>query len=166
MGPVAVVILLPGVDLGAAVHPAPDSVSAASQPATARHPAPARCRGRQTQAPEVQALPHRVLSLRGPSVRIDIAEVQTAEGKLCLFVGIDRTAKFVAARLVATADRRTAWEFLQPMLEADVLAADNFARRLKTLNGLTPCEYICKIPTSEPDRFILNPIQQMPGLNS
>lgn len=38
------------------------------------------------------------------------------------------------------------------------LAAYNFARRLKTLNGLTPYEYICKVWTSEPDRFILNPI--------
>ena len=27
---------------------------------------------------------------------------------------------------------------------------------------LTPYEYICKIWTSEPDRFILNPINQMP----
>ena len=41
---------------------------------------------------------------------------------------------------------------------ADLMAAYNFARRLKTLSGLTPCEYICKIWTSEPDRFILNPI--------
>ena len=49
---------------------------------------------------------------------IDIAEVQTAEGKLYLFVGLDRTAKFAVAQLVATADRRTAWEFLQHMLEA------------------------------------------------
>ncbi|HRW60434.1 MAG TPA: IS481 family transposase, partial [Defluviicoccus sp.] len=49
---------------------------------------------------------------------IDIAEVQTAEGKLFLFVGIDRTAKFAVAQLVATADRKTAWEFLQHMLEA------------------------------------------------
>ena len=49
---------------------------------------------------------------------IDIAEVQTAEGKLSLFVGIDRTAKFAVAQLVETADRRTAWEFLQHMLEA------------------------------------------------
>ena len=36
---------------------------------------------------------------------VDIAEVQTAEGKLFLFVGIDRTAKFAVAQLVATADR-------------------------------------------------------------
>ena len=48
---------------------------------------------------------------------------------------------------------------------ADFLAAYNFARRLKTLSGLTPYEYIRKIRTSEPDRFILDPIHQMPGLN-
>ena len=49
---------------------------------------------------------------------------------------------------------------------ADFLAAYNFARRLKALNGLTPDEYICKIRTSEPDRFILNPIHQMSGLKT
>ena len=49
---------------------------------------------------------------------IDIAEVQTAEGKLCLFVGIDRTSKFVVTQLVDKPDRKTAWEFLQHMLEA------------------------------------------------
>ena len=48
----------------------------------------------------------------------------------------------------------------------DFIAAYNFARRLKTLSGLTPYEYICKIGISEPDRFIVNPIHQMPGLNS
>ena len=48
----------------------------------------------------------------------------------------------------------------------DFLAAYNFARRLKTLSGLTPYEYICKVWTSEPDRFIVNPIHQMPGLDS
>ncbi len=49
---------------------------------------------------------------------------------------------------------------------ADFLVASKFARRLKTLSGLTPYEYICKIWTSEPERFILDPIQQMPGLNN
>ena len=29
-----------------------------------------------------------------------------------------------------------------------------------------PCDHICKIWTAEPDGFILNPIRQMPGLNS
>ena len=35
----------------------------------------------------------------------------------------------------------------------DFLSANNFARRLKTLSGLTPYEYICKIWTSEAERF-------------
>jgi Integrase core domain len=48
----------------------------------------------------------------------------------------------------------------------DFLAVYNFARRLKTLSGLTPYEYICKIWTSEPDRFILDLINQMTGLNT
>jgi len=47
----------------------------------------------------------------------------------------------------------------------DFIDAYNFGRRLKTLKGLTPYEYICKCWTSEPDRFILDPIHQMPGLN-
>jgi transposase InsO family protein len=183
---------------------------------------------------------------------MDIAEVRTEEGKLYLFVAIDRTSKFAVAQLVEKANRRTAWEFLERLLEtvpykihtiltdngiqfaeqprnrdsitfrkmrfdliceandiehrltkpnhpwtngqvermnrtikdatvkryhydnhdqlrshlSDLLDAYNFARRLKTLSGLTPYEYICKIWTSEPDRFILNPIHQMPGLNS
>ena len=49
---------------------------------------------------------------------IDIAEVQTAEGKLYLFVGIDRTAKFAVVQLVETANRKTAWEFLEHLLES------------------------------------------------
>jgi transposase InsO family protein len=49
---------------------------------------------------------------------------------------------------------------------ADFIDTYNFGRRSKTLRGLTPAEYIRKIWTSEPDRCILNPIHQMPGLNS
>lgn len=41
---------------------------------------------------------------------IDIAKVRTEEGKLSLFVAIDRTSKFAVARLVEKANRRTAWE--------------------------------------------------------
>ncbi|MFC4622098.1 hypothetical protein ACFO3A_07685, partial [Comamonas nitrativorans] len=40
-----------------------------------------------------------------------------------------------------------------------------FGRRLKTLKGLTPYEFICKQWTDEPERFTINPIHQMPGLN-
>ncbi|WP_416193570.1 integrase core domain-containing protein [Nitrobacter sp. TKz-YC01] len=48
----------------------------------------------------------------------------------------------------------------------DFIDAYNFGRRLKTLNGLTPYELICKQWTLEPDRFIIDPIHQMPGLNT
>ena len=48
---------------------------------------------------------------------------------------------------------------------SDFVNAYNFARRLKTLNGLTPYEFICKCWTNQPERFNLNPIHQMPGLN-
>ena len=49
---------------------------------------------------------------------------------------------------------------------ADFVAAYNFGRWLKTVKGLTPFEYICKSWTSQPQRFIPNPLQQMPGLNT
>ena len=49
---------------------------------------------------------------------------------------------------------------------ADFVAAYNFGRRLKTLKGLTPYEFICKAWTEQPERFTLNPLQQMPGLNT
>ena len=45
----------------------------------------------------------------------------------------------------------------------DFVSAYNFARRLKTLKGLTPYEFVCKAWTSQPQRFKLNPLQQMPG---
>ena len=46
------------------------------------------------------------------------------------------------------------------------IMAYNFAKRLKTLKGLTPYEYVCKIWTQEPERFKLNPIHYTPGLNT
>ncbi|EXL01756.1 hypothetical protein BG36_17195 [Aquamicrobium defluvii] len=48
----------------------------------------------------------------------------------------------------------------------DFIDAYNFGRRLKMLKGLTPYEFICKRWTSDPDRFIIDPIHQMPGPNS
>jgi len=194
---------------------------------------------------------------------IDLAEVRTAEGRLYMFVAIDRTSKFAFVELHREAKQRTAGDFLRRLIEAvpykihtvltdngihfttpgaggsavplikeamangelfrahafelacakagidhrttkpkhpwtngqvermnrtikdatvkryhyddhaqlerhlaDFVAAYNFGRRLKTLKGLTPYEFICKCWTSEPERFILDPIQQMPGLNS
>jgi Integrase core domain len=180
---------------------------------------------------------------------IDIAEVQTAEGKLYLFVAIDRTSKFAYAELHEKAGKMAAAGFLHNLIAivpyaihtvltdngiqftnrvqdrhafehifdrvcsehgvdhrltkikhpwtngqvermnrtikeatvkrfhyddhdqlrrhlADFVLAYNFGRRLKTLKGLTPYEHICKCWTNEPERFTLNPIHQMPGLNT
>jgi len=193
---------------------------------------------------------------------IDIAEVRTEQGKLYLFVAIDRTSKFAFAELHEKATRRVSGDFLRhliaavpyrvhtvltdngthfttpgntasaaPLIKAaldagetvwahafeyacaqndidhrltkprhpwtngqvermnrtlkdatvrryhydshdqlrahlsDFVTAYNFARRLKTLKGLTPYEFICKRWTLEPERFRLNPLHQMPGLN-
>jgi transposase-like protein len=185
---------------------------------------------------------------------IDIAEVQTAEGKLYLFVAIDRTSKFAFAKLFDKANMAMANAFLEELIAAvpyvihtvltdngiqfadlpknrngptamlrghpfdrscrrhdiehrltkpnhpwtngqvermnrtikdatvkryhyddhdqlrrhlaDFIDAYNFGRRLKTLKGLTPYEFICKCWTSQPERFKLNPLQKMPGLNT
>ena len=48
---------------------------------------------------------------------------------------------------------------------ANFVAAYNFAKRLKTLKGLTPYEFICKCWTKEPERFTSNPHHQIPGPN-
>ena len=185
---------------------------------------------------------------------IDIAELRTAEGKLYLFIAIDRTSKFAFARLLERANTKTAAAFLDDLVatvpyeihtvltdngiqfvdlarnrngptarfrghpfdqacwrhgiehrltkpnhpwtngqaermnrtikEATVkrfhydghdqlrshldafVSAYNFARRLKTLQGLTPYEYICKVWTLEPQRFKIDPTHQIPGLNT
>jgi len=46
------------------------------------------------------------------------------------------------------------------------ISAYNFARRLKTLKGLTPYEFIIKAWQTKPERFIINPHQHNLGLNS
>ena len=194
---------------------------------------------------------------------IDIAEVRTEQGKLHLFVAIDRTSKFAFVELHEKATTRVSADFLRRLLEAvpykvhtvltdngiqfttpgaggsavpeiqealakgelfrahafelacakagidhrttkpkhpwtngqvermnrtikeatvkrfhyddndqlrrhlaEFVAAYNFGRRLKTLKGLTPYEFICKRWTTEPEHFTLNPLQQMPGLNN
>jgi transposase InsO family protein len=180
---------------------------------------------------------------------IDIAEVQTAEGKLYLFVAIDRTSKFTYFELHSKATRMIAAQMLENLAKAvpylihtvltdngiqfthspgtstysvhsfdricnarniehrltkvkhpwtngqvermnrtikeatvkryhydrhdqlknhltGFINAYNYGKRLKTLKGLTPYEFIVKAWTKEPERFILNPTHQMPGLNN
>src|SRR3954462_4577665 len=49
---------------------------------------------------------------------IDIAEVRTEEGKLYLFVAIDRTSKLAFAKLEKEANRHTASDFLRALVKA------------------------------------------------
>ena len=49
---------------------------------------------------------------------IDVAELRTAEGKLYLFVAIDRTSKFAFAQLVEKAGKMAAAQFLRDLVAA------------------------------------------------
>ena len=69
---------------------------------------------------------------------LDIAEVRTEQGKLHLFVAIDRTSKFAFARLRERATRRVAADFLRSLVEAvpyriHTVLADNGVRFTDTL---------------------------------
>ena len=46
------------------------------------------------------------------------------------------------------------------------LNAYNFAKRLKTLRGLTPYETICRAWSDDPNRFILDLAHLTSGLNT
>jgi transposase InsO family protein len=180
---------------------------------------------------------------------IDIAEVRTEEGKLRLFVAIDRTSKFTYAELHAEAGKMTAAQFLRNLIKAvpynihtiltdngiqftnrlrdryawghifdrvcqehgiehrltkinhpwtngqvermnrtlkeatvsryyyqthrqlrehlyQFLMAYNFAKRLKTLAGLTPYEHILKCWQKDPKSFTIDPTHHTLGLNT
>ena len=49
---------------------------------------------------------------------------------------------------------------------ATFVDAYNYARRLKTLRGLTPFEHVVRCWTEEPERFTHDPTHYMPGLNT
>ena len=88
---------------------------------------------------------------------IDLAEVRTAEGKLYLFVAIDRTSKFAVVELVEKADMQAAAAFLEALVGAvpyriHTVLTDNgiqFADLPKNRGGLTarwrghPFDRIC-----------------------
>lgn len=82
---------------------------------------------------------------------VDIAELRTNEGKLYLFVAIDRTSKFAVAQLVDKANRKTAWEFLETVLEAEPYKTHT----ILTDNGIQFCEQPRNRNTtySQPMRF-------------
>lgn len=95
----------------AAFDPAPDQISAASGPSAPWHITLAGIEGGEPKRAKFKRYPIGCFHM-------DIAEVLPAEGKLYLFVAIDRTSKFAVTQLVDTADRRTAWEFLEHLLQA------------------------------------------------
>lgn len=83
---------------------------------------------------------------------LDIAEVQTEEGKLYLFVGIDRTSKFAYAQLHAKATRATAKSFLEELIQAvpytiHTILTDNgiqFTNRKSDIMAfMTPFDRVC-----------------------
>lgn len=49
---------------------------------------------------------------------------------------------------------------------AAFLDAYNFAKRLKTLSGLTPYQAICKAWADDPGRFLRDPAHLTSGLNT
>jgi hypothetical protein len=69
----------------------------------------------------------------------------------------DRTIKEATVKRLLTHDELRG--------TTNFVAAYNFAKRLKTLKGLTPYEFICKCWTNEPQRFTSNPHHQIPGPN-
>jgi IS30 family transposase len=89
---------------------------------------------------------------------VDIAEVQTAQGKLHLFVAIDRTSKFAVAQQVDKANMQTARAFLEALVAAvpyrvEIVLTDNgiqFADLPKNRSGPTarlrghPFDRVCR----------------------
>ena len=67
---------------------------------------------------------------------IDIAEVRTEEGKLYLFVAIDRTSKFAFARLEDAATVHSASTFLNALIQA----VPYKIRTVLTDNGVQFCD--------------------------
>lgn len=91
-------------------RPTLDPVVLASLPQASWHQPAAGGRRRQALEEAFQTLPDGYF-------HIDIAEVRTNEGKLYLFVAIDRTSKFTFAELHPTANVRTAANFLTALIK-------------------------------------------------
>ena len=73
---------------------------------------------------------------------------------------VDRTTKAPTVARYQNDGRKQLSQRLEPFVRAY-----NFARRPKTLGGLTPYKLICQYWTRPLERFSKHPIQQMPGLS-
>lgn len=74
---------------------------------------------------------------------------------------MNRTIKDATVKRYDYADHDELGRHLQLIVEAN-----NYGRRLKTLRGLTPYEFICQTWTKRPERFRLDPSYDMPGPNT
>jgi hypothetical protein len=73
---------------------------------------------------------------------------------------MNRTIKDATVKRYHYADHDELRCHLQLLVEAY-----NCWRRLRTLRGLTPYEFICQTWTTEPERFKFEPSHHMPRLN-
>jgi hypothetical protein len=92
-------------------HSSSDPLFAASLSGTPWHLPAARSGGRKPGRKKFDSYPIGFF-------HIDLAEVRTAEGKLYLFVAIDRTSKFAFVELVERADMQAAARFLEALIAA------------------------------------------------
>ena len=74
---------------------------------------------------------------------------------------VNRTLKEATVRRYHYETHRQLREHLDAFLNAY-----NFAKRLKTLRGLTPYEHICKVWADQPERFRYDPTHLTSGLNT
>ena len=74
---------------------------------------------------------------------------------------MNRTLKDATVRRYHYSTHQQLKEHLSAFLDAY-----NFAKRLKTLKGITPYQAICKAWADEPNRFIREPNQLISGLNT
>ena len=135
----------------AADNPAPDALVPSSVSATPRHQPIAPGRRRKEPRSKFKTYPIGFF-------HVDIAEVQTAQGKLYLFVAIDRTSKFAVAQLVHKANMQAARAFLEALVAAvpyrvEIVLTDNgiqFADLPKNRSGPTakfrghPFDRVCR----------------------
>ena len=105
------------------------------------------------------------------TIHVDIAEMRTEDGKLYLFVAIDRTSKLAHVELHERQTKAIATDFLRNLIETipyrmHPVLTDNGIQFTNQARQTYAFRYVCKIRTLEPDRFKLNPLHHTPGLNT
>ena len=99
---------------------------------------------------------------------LDIAEVRTEEGKLYLFVAIDRTSKFVFAQLHEAANVKSAVGFLQALIhivltDNGIQFGDMPSRRTGPTARCAGCTCSTPIPAASMVSSTASPNRTIPG---